>query len=325
MPGNALMRTDDKSQAIVEMVLDSLDSPHSKRAYKRALTDFMTWYRQTGQTRLGKATVNRYRKHLLDQGMGHSSVNLRLSSIRKLAAEAADNGLLTAQAANGIARVKGVRQEGTRTGNWLDKGQAEALLDAPPRDTLKGKRDRAMLAVLIGCALRRAELAGLTFEHIQQRDGRWVILDLVGKRGRVRTVPMPSWCKALIDRWTEAAEIENGIVFRPVNKGDHLAGESMTAQAIYATVKRYAEALSLENLAVHDLRRTHAKLAHKGGAPIDQIQLSLGHASIKTTEVYLGVEQDLTDAPCDRLGLRLEYARPERLDNPDVSGLGCSR
>ena len=306
MSGNALMRTDDKSQAIVEMVLDSLDSPHSKRAYKRALTDFMTWYRQTGQTRLGKATVNRYRKHLLDQGMGHSSVNLRLSSIRKLAAEAADNGLLTAQAANGIARVKGVKREGTRTGNWLDKGQAEALLDALPRDTLKGKRDRAMLAVLIGCALRRAELAGLTFEHIQQRDGRWVILDLVGKRGRVRTVPMPSWCKALIDRWREAAAIENGIVFRPVNKGDHLAGESMTAQAIYATVKRYAEALSLEHLAVHDLRRTHAKLAHKGGAPIEQIQLSLGHASLKTTEVYLGVEQDLTDAPCDRLGLRLE-------------------
>jgi site-specific recombinase XerD len=103
-----------------------------------------------------------------------------------------------------------------------------------------------------------------------------------------------------------AAGIDSDLIFRPVNKGDHLAGESVTAQAIYATVKRYAEALSLENLAVRDVRRTHAKLAHKGGALIDQIQLSLGHASIKTTEVYLGVEQDLTDAPCDRLGLRLE-------------------
>ena len=138
-------------------------------------------------------------------------------------------------------------------------------------------------------------------------------------------MPMPSWCKALVDRWAEAAGIDSGVVFRPVNKGDHLAGESMTAQAIYATVKQYAEALSLEHLAVHDLRRTHAKLAHKGGAPIDQIQLSLGHASLKTTEVYLGIEQDLTDAPCDRLGLRLEYVRPERLDNPDATGLGSSR
>lgn len=306
MSGNALIRTDDKAQAVVQMVLDALDSPHSKRAYKRALTDFMTWYKETGQTRLSKSTVNRYRNHLLELGTGATSINQRLSAIRKLAAEAADNGLLTAQAANGIARVKGVKREGTRTGNWLDKGQAEALLDAPPRDTLKGRRDRAMLAVLIGCALRRQELADLTFGHVQQREGRWVILDLVGKRGRVRTVPMPSWCKALIDRWAEAAGIDSGVIFRPVNKGDHLAGESMTAQAIYATVKRYAEGLSLENLAVHDLRRTHAKLAHKGGSPIDQIQLSLGHASLKTTEVYLGVEQDLTDAPCDRLGLRLE-------------------
>jgi len=288
------------------MVLNALDSPHSQRAYRRALVDFITWYKETGQTRLGKATVNRYRKHLLDQGMGHSSVNQRLSAIRKLAAEAADNGLLTAQTANGIASVKGVKQEGTRTGNWLDKDQAEALLDAPPRDTLKGQRDRAMLAVLIGCALRRQELADLTFEHIQQRDGRWVVLDLVGKRGSVRTVPMPSWCKALVDRWAEAARIDSGLIFRPVNKGDHLAGERMSAQAIYATVKRYADALDFENLAVHDLRRTHAKLAHKGGAPIDQIQLSLGHASIKTTEVYLGVEQDLTDAPGDRLGLSVE-------------------
>ena len=80
----------------------------------------------------------------------------------------------------------------------------------------------------------------------------------------------------------------------------------MSAQAIRDVVKSYPEELELGGIAPHDLRRTFAKLAHKGGAGFDQIQLSLGHASIGTTERYLGVEQDLTDAPCDRLGLRLE-------------------
>ena len=82
-------------------------------------------------------------------------------------------------------------------------------------------------------------------------------------------------------------------------------GEGLTEQAIYNIVTDYAVRLEKQGIAPHDLRRTFAKLAHKGGSPIDQIQLSLGHDSIQTTEKYLGVEQDLTDAPCDHLGLRI--------------------
>jgi len=67
----------------------------------------------------------------------------------------------------------------------------------------------------------------------------------------------------------------------------------------------FSIAMGFGKIAPHDLRRTFAKLAHKGGSALDQIQLSLGHGSIQTTQRYLGVEQDLTDAPCDRLGLRL--------------------
>jgi integrase len=159
--------------------------------------------------------------------------------------------------------------------------------------------------VLIGCGLRRAEAASLTFEHIQQRDGRWVLVDLIGKRDKVRSVPMPNWTKAAIDAWGGAARIENGLVFRAVNKGDRLVGDGITPQAIRNIVVAYAERLKHVGVAPHDLRRTFAKLAYKGGAALDQIQLSLGHESIQTTEDYLGVEQDLTDAPCDHLGLRL--------------------
>lgn len=82
-------------------------------------------------------------------------------------------------------------------------------------------------------------------------------------------------------------------------------GARMSEQALYILVSYYARKLGLGKIAPHDLRRTYAKLAHKGGAGLDQIQLSLGHSSIQTTERYLGIDQDLTDAPCDRLGLRL--------------------
>ena len=94
-------------------------------------------------------------------------------------------------------------------------------------------------------------------------------------------------------------------MFRRLNRGGRIAGERLTPQAIYNVVAEYAERIDCVRIAPHDLRRTFAKLAHKGGSGLDQIQLSLGHGSIQTTERYLGVEQDLTDAPCDHLGLSL--------------------
>ncbi|MBA3240575.1 MAG: tyrosine-type recombinase/integrase [Acidobacteria bacterium] len=289
----------------IEMVLDGLPSEHSRRAYERALFDFFHWHRGVGRPQLNKASVQRYAAELREAGMSPSSVNQRLSAIRKLASEAADNGLLDAQIAGGIRAVKGARQEGQRMGNWLTREEAQAWLGAPDKRTLRGLRDRALLAVLIGCGLRRSEAASLTFEHVQQRDGRWVLVDLIGKRDKVRSVPMPNWAKAAIDEWSKASGVFEGLVFRAVNKGDRMVGDGITPQAIYNIIVGYADELMKEGVAPHDLRRTFAKLAHKGGAAIDQIQLSLGHESIQTTEEYLGVEQDLTDAPCDHLGLRI--------------------
>lgn len=296
----------DPIERLKALVLDSVTSPESKRAYDKAISDFLRWCSTASPgTGFTKATVQAYKSHLVEQALAASTVNVRMSAIRRLASEAADNGLMAPELAAGIGRVKGVKREGTRTGNWLTVHQAEKLINTPDTETLKGKRDRALLAVLIGCGLRREETAVLTLEHIQQRDARWVIVDMTGKGRRVRTVPMPSWTKVAIDEWTVASGFSTGRVFRPVNKGDRLCGESMTAQSIFETVKKYAADIGLENIAPHDLRRTFAKLAHKGRAALEQIQLSLGHASIQTTERYLGVRQDLTDAPCDRLGLKL--------------------
>jgi site-specific recombinase XerD len=112
---------------------------------------------------------------------------VRITAVRKLAVEAADNGLLAPELANGITRVKGVASKGVRLGNWLTARQSQALLNAPDATTNKGLRDRAILAVLPGCGLRRSEVAALTFKHIQQRDGRWCIVDLVGRARADRT------------------------------------------------------------------------------------------------------------------------------------------
>lgn len=290
--------------AIVQMVTDSVTSEHTKRAYGRALVDFVGWHGETGRAGLDKATVNAYVAHLRAAGVSASSINQRLVAIRKLAREAADNGLIDQSTAGAIARAEGVRSEGKRLGNWLSKEDAQRLLDAPDVSTVKGLRDRALLAVLLGCGLRREECAALAVEHLQQREGRWVIVDLVGKRNKVRSVPMPSWAKYAVDAWLLAASVTAGPVFRPVNKGGRVGDGGMTAQAVYNAVNEYAAALGL-TVHPHDLRRTFAKLAHKGSAPLEQIQLSLGHSSVQTTERYLGVRQDLQSAPCDVLGLRV--------------------
>lgn len=342
-------------ERIIQLVLDSLSSPASKRAYAKALRDFLAWFDTFPHPEgFSRACVQSYRAFLLEAGLSSGTINLRLSAIRRLAQEAQDNEIMPSGQAQGIVKIKGVKQHGTRTGNWLNAEQAEKLLNMPSGETLRGRRDRAILAVLLGCGLRREEAAALTMGHLQQREGRWVIVDLVGKGNRTRTVPMPSWCKAAIDLWieggdanctasnagetmtptgvsnpraSEAAPVASraGAAFRsdtpvftrldvepaasryPTNRNGPSPDlpQHMTPQAIFDVVVKYARKAGLPAVAPHDLRRTFAKLAHKGRAQLEQIQLSLGHASITTTERYLGVRQDLTDAPCDRLGIKL--------------------
>src|SRR5258708_6686068 len=228
-----------------------------------------------------------------------------MSAIRKLASEAADNGLIAPELAAGISRVKSVKSTGIRVGNWLTLRQSQALLTAPNVATVRGLRDRAILAVLLGCGLRRSEVAALTFAHVQQRDGRWCIVDLKGKHGRVRTMPMPTWVKVGIDAWTAAAGIAEGYVFRPVNRADVVAGERLGEKVVWQMLQQYAEAVGVPGISPHDLRRTCAKLCRAAGGDLEQVQLLLGHASVQTTERYLGTRQDLVHAPNDAIKLRI--------------------
>ena len=128
-----------------------------------------------------KTAVLRYRFHLEERGLALGTINVRMAAMRRLAYEAADSGLLSPELAAGIHRVKGVRKLGSRLGNWLTAGGAAALWQVPDRHTLTGKRNRAILAILLGCCLRRRELAELTLESLQRREERWAIVDLLGK------------------------------------------------------------------------------------------------------------------------------------------------
>src|ERR1700675_4896960 len=219
---NELVVADKTSEwrRLKSLVLDSVSSPITRRVYNLGLDEFIAWYTLEPRARFTKATVSAWRVVLEGRGLGSVSINVRITAVRKLAVEAADNGLLAPELAAGIARIKGARSHGVRVGNWLSLRQAQTLLNAPDIRTKKGLRDRAMFATLLGCGLRRSELTNLKMKHVQQRDNCWCIVDLVGKHGRLRTIPMPPWVKNAIDAWTSAAGVMDGHLFRPVNRGD---------------------------------------------------------------------------------------------------------
>ncbi|HMF75686.1 MAG TPA: site-specific integrase [Bryobacteraceae bacterium] len=217
--------------------------------------------------------------------------------MRRLAYEASDTGLLSPELAGGIRCVKGAKRSGVRVGNWLTIDQAKALLQPAPADDLRSKRNRAILSILVGCGLRRAELVELRIEDFQLREDHWIIADLVGKGKHISTVPVPYWVKRNVDLWITAARIDAGVIFRSVNNSDKMWGD-----AIWHIVKSAAKRVGIQKLAPHDLRRSCARFCHAAGGELEQIQFLLGHTSVQTTERYLGCKQKLRHAVNDKLG-----------------------
>jgi integrase len=284
-------------------VLNSLSSVDGQRGYSHANDEFVDWYCSEPRLALNRAVVLRYRSYLEARLLAPGTINLRLGAVRRLAYEAADSGLLSSDLAAGIRRVKGVRNLGVRLGNWLTVEQSRALWQAPDCKTLKGKRDRALLALLLACGLRRHEAVALRIEHLEQREEHWAIVDLKGKAGHVRTIPVPGWVMDELRVLLRAAGIDRGKIFRRVTKMGRILGEGMTEKAVWHIVKDSAKRIGLEKLAPHDLRRTCARLCHASGGELEQIQFLLGHVSIQTTERYLGCKQRIRSAVNDQIGI----------------------
>ena len=194
----------------------------SRRSYQHVMDEFIAWYCSEPRLALNRIVVLRYRMHLESIPLAPATINLRLAAVRRLAYEASDSGLLSPELVAGIRRVKGVKRLGQQVGNWLTVDEGQQLVGAVRTDTLRGKRDAAMLGLLLGCGLRRSEVASLEIEKIQRRDRHWAIVDLVGKASHVRTVPMPLWVKSAIDSWSSAASISEGRLFRAIRKNGGL-------------------------------------------------------------------------------------------------------
>lgn len=199
-------------------VLNSLTSKSSQRTYDHAINEFVDWYCSEPRLAFNRTVVLRYRIHL-ERHLAPTTINLRSAAVRRVACEAADFGLLSPELAAGIRRVKGVRRIGVRLGNWLTADQGRLLLLNSQGASLRSKRNYAILALLIGCGLRRGELLALSAASIQLREEHWVIADLHGKAGHIRTVPIPLWVKEALDRWTEASGIKDGCLFRAIKSG----------------------------------------------------------------------------------------------------------
>jgi hypothetical protein len=171
------------------LVLDSVSSPITKRVYNLGLDEFFEWFGKEPRPGFTKATVSAWRVALEARGLGSISINVRITAVRKLAVEAADNGLIAPELAAGITRIKGVKSKGVRIGNWLSIRQAQTLLHTPDNS---------------------ATVDGVSWTS----SGSTVAY----------TIPMPTWVKVAIDAWTQAAGVAEGRVLRPVNRADQVQG-----------------------------------------------------------------------------------------------------
>lgn len=268
----------------------NLTNPQTRRAYQAAVGDFV---RFTGITRpdefraVTRAHVIAWRDELVRRGSGGSTVRHRLSSLASLFEYLCDQNAVTHNPVKGVARPKVESAEGRTPA--LGDHQARKLLDAPDADTLKSRRDRAILSVLLFHALRRDELCKLKVRDFRHARKGVPHLRVTGKAGKTRHLPLHPGTHALIHEYLDAAghgADDAGALFRPVrNNRTGWLERAITPDGIYKLVRAYSAALGFE-IGAHALRATAATNAFDHQADIAKVQEWLGHANIVTTSIY---------------------------------------
>jgi site-specific recombinase XerD len=285
---------------IAALAVDAVPAARTKEIYRSNLQSFLEWFRAQSEP-LNRQTVMAWRAWQQTTKVCNKTINQRLSSVRKLVKEAANNGYLDEATAAGILRIENLPTTGGRNGNWLTAEQLNTLLDSlKAGDTLADKRDRALFALLIGGWLRRNEACHVRITQLQERDGRPVIVDHQRKWGRTQTIPLPTWAAAWVREWIEASGITEGYVLRNVTRWGTTGVDWLSPAGVWEIVHRRAAALGYE-ISPHDLRRTCAKIARHRDVPLEKIQTQLGHANIETTMLYVGSVEGMADAACDHV------------------------
>jgi integrase len=290
----------DSLTALRRVLSNSVVSRHTQRAYLAAFDDL---FQLAAGRPISRMILMEYPASMVAESLSAATINQRLCAIRKLVNEARENGLIDPAEAVRLTSVPGVPQSGVRLGTWLTKEETQLLPATVDRTELIGKRNFAILSALCHCALRREEQAKLDMSLVQQREGRWVFADLIGKRGRVRTVPIPPAAKDALDEWTRAAGVTTGPIFRRMRKGGAVTGVALSAWTVWEVVVTAAKAAGIHHIGPHDLRRTCAQLCRKAGGELEQIQALLGHEDLSTTSRYLNSTQQIQHAVNDRITL----------------------
>jgi integrase/recombinase XerD len=268
----------------------NLGNPSTRRAYENAIRDFM---RFTGIARpeefrtVTRAHIIAWRDELARRGLGGSTIRHRLASLASLFDYLCERNAVTHNPVKGVERPR--MESGDGKTPALGNHQARELLAAPRADTLKSKRDRAILSTLLFHALRREELCRLKVGDARHARKGVPHLKVSGKGGKTRYLPLHSGTNALIHDYLDAAGHGNddgGALFRPTrnNRTGRLEA-AITADGVYKLVRSYSAQLGFE-IGVHALRATAATNALDHHADIAKVQEWLGHANISTTRIY---------------------------------------
>ena len=268
----------------------NLSNPSTRRAYENAVRDFM---RFTGIKRpeefrtVTRAHIIAWRDTLTARGLGGSTIRHRLASLASLFEYLCERNAVTHNPVKGVERPRTESGEGKTPA--IGDHQARELLAAPQEDSIKGKRDRAILSTLMFHALRREELCKLKVRDFRHARKGVPHFKVSGKGGKTRYLPLHPGTHALIHDYLDAAghsEDDAGALFRPVrnNRTGKLEG-AITADGVYKLVRAYSEQLGFE-IGAHALRATAATNALDHQADIAKVQEWLGHANIATTRIY---------------------------------------
>lgn len=287
---------ENKFAPIIEATLNGVGAG-SRPVYQQAIQAYLDWAQLNVNTD-AYSSLMAYRRHLEGRELSIGTINRHLSALRNFFRTARNMGAIPEEVFRHIAEVKNIPSQGQKRGNWLSLEEAQVLLASPDGSTLKGLRDKLILGFMLGCGLRRSEVAKLQWDHIAVRDGIHVIENLLGKHNRTRSIPMQAWLVKLYDLYrvvvkeeTEDSGLHTKRLFWSINRHGSW-GESITSQAVWNIVAEYTEKCGFEHIAPHDLRRTYAELMRRNGAELEEIQALLGHSSLTTTQHYLAREVD---------------------------------
>jgi integrase/recombinase XerD len=290
--------------------LANLTNPKTRRAYKIDVEEFIAFAGLGGIAELRAVTrahVIAWRKDLEKRELAHSSIRRKLSALSALFDYLCEHNAVAGNPVDGVKRPMANGNEGSTPA--LGDAQARRLLEAPPTDTLKGVRDRALLATLLYHGLRREELCGLRVKDIQSRQGV-MHFRVKGKRDKIRFVPVHVTAQQLIAEYLALAghaEDVGGPLFRPVK--NNVTGEldrPLNPNSVYRNiVQKYGletgVRTQVNGLCVHSLRATAATNALSHEADIAKVQEWLGHANVSTTRLYDRRKTRPEDSPTFRV------------------------